>query len=289
MTDSLTGSPADAQTDPQACQAGPLLSLVAQHPDARPDEVMTVAASRLLEDGKVLFAGIGQPLVAAAIAMRRQAPHLTVLLEGGMIGIELMPGELPASTNEVRAAVGAQMLTSATDIFLMAQRGFFDYGLIGVAQVDQYGNVNTSLVGDPARPTVRLPGPGGANDIASMCNQVVIVTQHEPRRFVERVDFVTSPGFLSGGTSRRDSGLLHGGPRWVVTDLALLDFVEDSHQMRVRALQAGVTLDQVRAATGFELVVHDQLEQIAPLDDAELAILRQLVDGTADGIAEASR
>lgn len=111
---------------------------VPQHATARPDEIMTIAASRLLEDGKVLFAGIGQPLAAAAIAKRRQAPELTILLEGGMIGIELMPGQLPASTNEVRAAIGAQMLTSAADIFLMAQRGFFDYGFIGLAQVDQY-------------------------------------------------------------------------------------------------------------------------------------------------------
>ncbi|MGV9800237.1 CoA-transferase subunit beta [Mycobacterium sp. NPDC003449] len=250
-----------------------------QHPDARPDEIMTIAASRLLENGKVLFAGIGQPLVAAAIAKRRQAPHLTVLLEGGMIGIELMAGELPASTNEVRAAVGAQMLTGATDIFLMAQRGFFDYGFIGVAQVDRYGNVNTSLVGDPARPAVRLPGPGGANDIASMCNEVVVVTQHEPRRFVERVDFVSSPGFLFGGTSRRDSGLPFGGPRWVVTDLALLDFDPESRRMRVRALQAGVTLDSVRAATGFELLVHEQLEELPAVDDAELVLLRNLVNG----------
>jgi glutaconate CoA-transferase subunit B len=281
MTESVTKSAAG--------QPGPVLSLVAQHPDARPAEIMTITASRLLEDGKVLFAGIGQPLVAAAMAKRRQAPHLTVLLEGGMIGIELTPGELPASTNEVRAAVGAQMLTGATDIFLMAQRGYFDYGFIGVAQVDQYGNVNTSIIGDPAKPKVRLPGPGGANDIASMCNQVVVVTQHEPRRFVERVDFVTSPGFLTGGTSRRDSGLLHGGPRWVVTDLALLDFAPDSHRMRVRALQAGVTVDQVQAATGFELLVHDRVGELPPVDDAELALLRHLVGGRGSDGKEAAQ
>ncbi len=279
MTDSLTYSPTEA----------PAGSLTPQNSDARPEDVMTIAASRLLEDGKVLFAGIGQPLVAAAIAKRRQAPHLTVLLEGGMIGIELIPGELPASTNEVRAAVGAQMLISATDIFLMAQRGFFDYGFIGVAQVDQHGNVNTSIVGDAEHPKVRLPGPGGANDIASMCNQVVVVTQHETRRFVERVDFITSPGFLSGGTSRRDSGLIHGGPKWVVTDLALLDFEEESHRMRVRALQAGVTLEQVRAATGFALLVHDELFHLPPVEDAELAVLRYLVGGGRVASGEASR
>jgi glutaconate CoA-transferase subunit B len=280
MTDSMTHSTG---------RADDVLVLAPQHPDARPDEIMTIAASRLLEDGKVLFAGIGQPLVAAAIAKRRQAPHLTVLLEGGMIGIELAPGEIPASTNEVRAAIGAQMLTGATDIFLMAQRGFFDYGFIGGAQVDQYGNVNSSIVGDPAKPRVRLPGPGGANDIASMCNQVVVVTQHEPRRFVERVDFVTSPGFLAGGTSRHDSGLLRGGPRWVVTDLALLDFAPDTHRMRVRALQTGVTLEQVEAATGFELLVHDRLDRLPAVEDAELELLRHLVRGSHEGAEEASR
>lgn len=260
--------------------------MVPQHPDARPDEVMTITASRLLEDGKVLFAGIGQPLVAAAIANRRQAPHLTVLLEGGMIGIQLLPGELPASTNEVRAAVGAQMLTSASDIFLMAQRGFFDYGFIGAAQVDMFGNVNTSVIGDPRAPSVRLPGPGGANDIASMCNQSLIVTSHEPRRFVERVDYVTSPGYLDGSSARSDAGLCHGGPRWVITDLALLDFEDDSRRMRVRSLQADVTLEQVRAATGFELLVHDDLDHLAPVDDDELRVMRHLVHGRAESTHE---
>lgn len=262
---------------------------LAQHPDAQPDEIMTITASRLLEDGKVLFAGIGQPLVAAAIAKRRQAPRLTTLLEGGMIGIDLLPGELPASTNEVRAAIGAQMLTSAADIFLMAQRGFFDYGFIGLAQVDQYGNVNTSIVGDVERPKVRLPGPGGANDIASMCNQVVMVTHHEPRRFVERVDFVTSPGYLTGEGSRAESGLHHGGPRWVVTDLALLDFEEQSRRMRVRALQAGVGFEEVQAATGFELVVHDDVYHLPPVADDELAVLRHMVGDGPEASGEAAK
>jgi glutaconate CoA-transferase subunit B len=112
-----------------------------------------------------------------------------------------------------------------------------------------------------------------------MCNQVVVVTQHEPRRFVEKVDFITSPGFLHGGTSRRESGLIYGGPAWVVTDLALLDFDRDSHRMRIRALQAGVTVEQAQAATGFELLVHDDVDEIPPVDSDELAVLRYLVAG----------
>lgn len=242
-------------------------------------EIMTVAASRLLEDHKVMFAGIGQPLVAAALARRRQAPNLTVILEGGMIGIHLMPGELPDSTNEMRAAIGAEMVTSATDIFLLAQRGFFDYGFVGVAQVDMYGNVNTSLIGDHDRPSTRLPGPGGANDIASLCNETVVVTNHELRRFVERVDFVTSPGHLSGGDSRQDAGLRHGGPSWVVTDLACLDFEPASRRMRLRHLQPGVTVEQVQAATGFELLVGidgGEVTTLDPVTEGELTVLRQL-------------
>lgn len=244
--------------------------------DARPEEIMTISASRLLEDAKVMFAGIGQPLLAAALARRRQAPNLTVILEGGMIGVQLLPGEFPASTNEMRAATGAEMMTSATDIFLMAQRGFFDYGFIGVAQVDAYGNVNTSLIGDPDRPTVRLPGPGGANDIATLCNQTLIVTNHEPRRFVEKVDFITSPGYLSGGQSRADAGLPSGGPTWVVTDLALMDFEPKSRRMRLSALQPEVSVDDVVKATGFELVIPDHLGFLEPVEPEELTALRQL-------------
>ncbi|HET6560865.1 MAG TPA: CoA-transferase [Marmoricola sp.] len=253
--------------------------------DPRPDEIMTISASRLLEDGKVMFAGIGQPLVAAALARRRHAPNLTVILEGGMVGIHLMPGELPDSTNEMRAAIGAEMLTTATDIFLMAQRGFFDYGFLGVAQIDMHGNVNTSLIGDPERPSVRLPGPGGANDIISMCNETVIVTNHEPRRFVERVDWVTSPGYLTGGDARREAGLRHGGPSWVVTDLALLDFEEETRRMRLRGLQPGVTVEQVVAATDFELVVPDHVDVLDPVTAEELALMRHL-NGETDQSAE---
>jgi glutaconate CoA-transferase subunit B len=248
----------------------------AQTLDATPTEVMTISASRLLEDHKVMFAGIGQPLVAAALARRRQAPNLTVILEGGMIGIHLLPGELPDSTNEMRAAIGAEMITTATDIFLLAQRGYFDYGFVGVAQVDMFGNVNTSVIGRPERPTTRLPGPGGANDIASLCNETVIVTKHERRRFVERVDFVTSPGYLTGAESRCASGLLHGGPSWVVTDLARLDFEPESRRMRLRYLQPGVGVEQVVAATGFELLVGDDVETLDPVTADELALLREL-------------
>lgn len=243
---------------------------------ATPDELMTVAASRLLADDGVVFAGIGVPLIAAALAKRRQAPNLTIVLEGGIVGTELRPGRLPSSTNEVRAADGAEMLTDSTDIFLLAQRGFFDYGFLGVAQIDAYGNINTSVIGDADRPKVRLPGSGGANDIISLCNQTLVVTDHEPRRFVERVDFVTSPGYLTGDDTRCEAGLVYGGVRHVVTDLALLDFEPTSRRMRLRALQPGVRVDDVVAATGFELVLHDAIDRLPEPEQEELKILREL-------------
>lgn len=243
------------------------------------EEIMTVAAARLLADHRVVFAGIGMPLIAAALAKRRHAPNLTIVLEGGIVGTTLRPGRLPSSTNEMRAADGAEMLTDITDIFLLAQRGFFDYGFLGVAQIDPYGNINTSMIGTPDNPKVRLPGSGGANDIASLCNQTLVVTAHEPRRFVEKVDFITSPGHLSGGTSRADAGLVHGGVSWVVTDLALMDFEPESRRMRLRGLQPGVTEADVRAATGFELLVHDDVGELAGPEPGELAILRELKEG----------
>jgi glutaconate CoA-transferase subunit B len=250
------------------------------------EELMAITASRLLADHKVVFAGVGMPLLASAVARHTRAPHLTIVLEGGIIGTSLLPGRLPVSTNEMRAAYGAQMLTDITDVFLYAQRGYFDYGFLGAAQVDMHGNINTSVIGSIERPRVRLPGSGGANDIISLCNEVLVVTQHEPRRFVERVDFITSPGYLSGGDSRARAGLACGRLGAVVTDLALLDFEPASRRMRLRGLQAGVTVGRVREQTGFDLLVGDDIEELSPPSAEELAIYRELRDGTVPASTE---
>src|ERR1700728_4491571 len=201
------------------------------------EELMAITASRLLADDKVVFAGVGMPLLAAGLARRTHAPRLTIVLEGGIIGTSLLPGKLPISTNEMRAPYGAQ----------------------------------------------RLPDSGGENDIIALCNEVFIVTQHEPRRFVPRVDFITSPGYLSGSDSRVKAGLVGGSLGAVVTDLALLDFEPSSRRMRLRALQAGVTVAQVRAQTGFDLLigeeVGDGVTELAPPSAEEVAIYRELRDG----------
>jgi glutaconate CoA-transferase subunit B len=245
-------------------------------PKYTPAELMAATASTLLEDHRVVFAGVGMPLLAAVAAKRTHAPELTIVLEGGIIGPDMRPGMIPISTNEMRAAYRAGMLTTITDIFLYAQRGYFDYGFLGAAQIDRYGNINTSVIGDLERPKVRLPGSGGANDIASLCNEVFVVTSHEPRRFVERVDFRTSPGHLSGGDSRERAGLIFGGPTRVVTDLALLDFEPETRHMRLRALQPGVSIREVQDRTGFDLPVHPDVRELEPPEQAILELLRRL-------------
>jgi glutaconate CoA-transferase subunit B len=189
---------------------------------------------------------------------------------------EMLPGRLPISTNEMRGAHRATMLTGITDTFLYAQRGYLEYGFIGGAQIDRYGNVNTSLIGTLERPKVKLPGSGGANDIVSLCREVMIVTMHEKRRFVERVDFITSPGFLQGGRSREAAGLHFGQVSQIITNLGLLDFDEQSRAMRLRALHPGVTVAEVQDNTGFDLVIPEQVATTLPPSETELALVRRL-------------
>lgn len=240
-------------------------------------ELLAVMAARQLRDDITVFAGVGVPLLAAALARQRHAPRLTMVIEGGIIGPEIAPGRLPISTNEMRAAHRATMLPAITDAFLYAQRGWVDVGVMGGAQIDRYGNLNTSVIGgDYWRPRVRLPGSGGANDIASLCREVIVVTAHERRRFVERVDFVTSPGWLGGDGSRARAGLRFGGVTRVVTTLGLLGFDPDTRRMRLEALHPGVSVEQVQAQTGFPLLLAPRIEATEPPTADELEALRAL-------------
>jgi glutaconate CoA-transferase subunit B len=240
------------------------------------NELLAVMGARALQDDTTVFAGVGAPMMAAALAQRTHAPRLTMVVEGGVVGPTWKPGELPISTNEMRAGYRAQMLPGITDVFLLAQRGFLDVGFIGGAQIDRYGNLNTSAIGGRDTPMVRLPGSGGANDIISLCREVMILTVHEKRRFTERVDFVTSPGYLSGGDARRKSGLLFGGVSRMVTTLGVFDFEPTSRRMRLIALHPGTTVDDVQANTGFDILVSDHLTTTAPPTEKELDILRML-------------
>ena len=238
-------------------------------------ELLGVMSARLLRDGQVVFAGVGIPLLAATLAQRLHAPDLTILFEGGTIGAFVEPGKLPPSTNEQRCTRRANMVLSSTDVLLLLQRGYVDIGFMGGAQIDQFGNLNSSFIGDPQHPTSRLPGTGGGNDIASL-TQMIVAMKHEQRRFVKAVDFVTSPGFLSGDTSRCDAGLIAGGMYRVVTDLGWLGFDEGLKRMKLLALHPGVTADQVQQNTGFELLIAAELPVTDPPTENELAVLRHL-------------
>jgi glutaconate CoA-transferase subunit B len=241
-----------------------------------PPELLAVIAARQLADVSSVFAGVGIPLVSAVLAQKTIAPRLTIVIEGGIIGPELIPGRLPISTNEMRGAYRAQMLAGITDTFLFAQRGFLDMGFVGGAQIDRFGNLNSSVVGSYTAPKVRLPGSGGANDIISLCRRVIVVTMHERRRFVPRVDFVTSPGFLQGGDSRKQSGLVFGRVQRVVTNLGILGFDEKTKAMRLESLSPGVSVQQVIENTGFELDLPNEVAFLDPPNQSELELLRSL-------------
>ena len=241
-----------------------------------PTELLAVMASRQLTGVTSVFAGVGVPLVSAVLAQKTHAPQLIIVVEGGSMGPQMMPGRLPYSTNEMRTACRAQMLPGITDTFLFAQRGFLDVGFVGGAQIDPYGNLNSSVIGSYERPTVRLPGSGGANDIISLCRNVMVVTMHEKRRFVPKVDFVTSPGFLSGGDARRQAGLIFGKVTRIVTNLGILGFDETTKRLQLEYLHPGISVPEIRENTGFELSAPDSMPVTDTPTEAELEVLRSI-------------
>jgi glutaconate CoA-transferase subunit B len=238
-------------------------------------ELLAILSSRQLKEGQVVFAGVGIPLLAATLAQRLRCPGLTILFEGGVVGAFVEPGKLPPSTNDQRCTKRANMVLGSADVLLLLQRGYVDIGFMGGAQIDQFGNLNSSFIGDPEHPKTRLPGTGGGNDISSLANMIVAM-KHEKRRFVEKVDFITSPGFLRGGQSRAEGGLPSGGMFRVVTELAVFSFEDELRRMKVMALNPGVTRDQVQDNTGFELLFDDNLSVTEPPTEQELATLRLL-------------
>jgi glutaconate CoA-transferase subunit B len=238
-------------------------------------ELLAVMCSRAMRDGQIVFAGVGVPLLGATLAQRRHAPTLTILFEGGIVGPFIRPGRLPLSTNEMRTAEKANMLSSPTDVLALLQRGYVDIGFIGGAQIDQYANVNSSYIGSAKRPAPRLPGSGGGNDISSLTNTIVIMP-HEKKRFVSNVDFITSPGYLSGGDSRYNSGLVAGGVLKVITNLCLFEMHPRTRRLMVKTLYPGVTIEQVLENMSFEPEVSPSLEAVEPPSAEELAVLSEL-------------
>lgn len=238
-------------------------------------EILAVMSSRLLKEGQVVFAGVGVPLLAATLAQRLRCPGLTILFEGGVLGPMIEAGKLPPSTNEQRCTKRANMVMSSTEVLLLLQRGHVDVGFMGGAQIDKFGNLNSSYIGDPANPKTRLPGTGGGNDISSLTNMIVAM-KHERRRFVEKVDFITSPGWIEGGTSRAERGLPAGGMFRVVTDLGIFGFDDATKAMKIVALHPGVTVEQVQDNTGFKMLHDKEIAVTGAPTERELAELRAI-------------
>jgi glutaconate CoA-transferase subunit B len=241
-------------------------------------ELMVCCAARLLEDGCTVAVGTGVPCAAAMLAQKTCAPRLGILFEAG--GIAPLLPTMPISVGDSRTFHRGLMATSMADIMETCQRGMIDYTFLGGAQIDPFGNLNSTMIGtDYQRPRVRLPGSGGANDLASLCWRILVVTTQDRRRFVPKLDFLTTPGFLTGPGAREAAGLPPGtGPFRVITDLAVLSYHETTKRMQVYSLHPGIALEQVQQATGFELAVPDTLSTTMAPSEQELHILRDEVD-----------
>lgn len=239
-----------------------------------PSEMMVVAAARQLRDGQVIFVGIGLPFLAAILAKRTHTPRAVLLCESGVV--DSTPARLPLSVADPALVDGTASIATMLDYFsLYLFGGRVDVGFIGGAQLDRWGNVNSTVIGPYQRPRVRLPGSGGACEIAAQAGQVWIIMPQDRRRFVPKVDFITSPGWCGGPAGRRTLGYLGGGPALVASDKALFRF-DGSGELFLAALHPGVSADEVQAATGWPLKLSDAVERLDPPTPAELATLRSI-------------
>jgi glutaconate CoA-transferase subunit B len=240
-------------------------------------ELMICVAARLFEDGTTCFIGTGIPMLAAMLASKTTAPNIVPVFEFGGTGAILE--ELPRAVGEARTFHKGISALGICDTMETAQRGFLDYGFLGGAQIDIYGNLNSVTIGDHDHPKARLPGSGGGNDVGTHCWRTIAIMQHDARRFVPKVDFVTTPGFLSGPGARQKAGLPPGtAPAYVVSTLALMDYDPQTCRMRLKATHPGVTIEEVVANTGFELVMPEKVGVNDPPSAGELRLLRQEID-----------
>jgi glutaconate CoA-transferase, subunit B len=240
------------------------------------DEMMSVAAARALPDGASCFVGIGLPSTAANLARRTHAPGLVLIYEAGAIGAK--PTRLPMSIGDGILAETADAVVSVPEVFnYWLQPGRIEIGFLGAAQIDRFANINTTVIGDDyLHPKVRLPGAGGAPEIAASCGEVVVIVRQTARSFVEKVDFITSVGYGSGPGDRERLGLRGRGPVRVITDLGVLEPDPETCELTLTAVHPGVGAEQARAETGWDLAVADALQTSPEPTDEELAALREL-------------
>lgn len=252
--------------------------------DAAPDytrqELMAATAAQEFADGQTCFIGTGLPMIAAYLAKATHAPNVVLVFESGTI--DAQPRELAEAVGDFRLLSGAARWTGLYDALSLLQRGVIDLGFLGAAELDRFGNINTTAIGPYERPKVRLPGSGGANDIASMARAYVTIMPHARHKIIDRVQYVTTPGFLDGPGARERAGLPGEGPRRVITDLAVMGFDEATRELRVESIHPGVTPDEVRQNTGFAIEIPDEVATTPPPTAEQVRLIREVID--PDGI-----
>lgn len=250
--------------------------------DYTPQEMLVAAGSRQLEDNKVIFAGTGLPMVGITLAQLTHAPGIIPVFEAGAVGSSLTRG-LPLSVGDSRTSCKAHYMQGLSSAFELTQRGFIDIGFIGGAEIDPYGNLNSTMMGcfpeEYQKPKVRLPGSGGAGDMACSCTNTIIIMAHEPRRFAPRLNYYTSMGYFDGKPgARKAAGLQGNGPARVITTKALMGFDEETKRMMILATMPGETVASVQDMTGFPLLVDDNVYEFEPPTVEEIGLIREVID-----------
>jgi glutaconate CoA-transferase subunit B len=238
-------------------------------------ELLACVASHMLEDKKSVFVGTGLPMIAGLLAQRTHAPNLLIIFEAGGVGPRVPV--LPISVGDSRTFYRAVAATSMHDVMSACQAGHVDFGFLGGAMLDAYGNINTTVIGDWAHPSVRLPGSGGACDLGSLCHHTLIIIRQDKRKFVKKVDFITTPGYLDGPGARERAGLPAGsGPYRVITQIGVYDFDEATRRMRLKALHPGKTVNDVRENSSFDILIPERIEATAPPTPDEQRLLHEI-------------
>jgi glutaconate CoA-transferase subunit B len=245
--------------------------------DYSPSEIMVVRAAKELADGEVVFVGIGLPNLACNLARRLHAPGLVLIYESGAVGA--VPDRLPLSIGDPCLATDSISVCSMVEVFnYYLQGGLIDVGFLGGAQVDRFGNINSTVIGDYARPKVRLPGSGGACEIAVHAKKIILVLKQSPKSFPDKLDFVTSPGFIDGPDRRKRYGFPGAGPALVITDFGVYGFTRDTREMILREIHPGVTVADVKANIGWDVKVSRRLAETTSPTAGELRIIREDLD-----------
>ena len=240
-----------------------------------PTELMACSASEILEDKTSVLVGTGLPIIAGLLAQRSHAPNLLIVFEAGAIGAQVPV--LPISVGDSRTENRAVIASSMHEVMSMSQAGYVDYGFLGAAQIDMYGNINTTVIGDYDHPKVRLPGSGGANDVGSFSHRTIILMRQDKKRFVEKVDFITTPGYLTGPGAREKAGLpANTGPYRVVTQLGIYTFDDESKKMKLLVLSPGTSIEDVQNDSSFEILIAKDVKTIPEPSEEQLKILHEI-------------